>query len=733
MQVSEVADYKGTDEQLGPVGLFIDGDHIASSQLAEILAHIQPLGPLATGRVYGNLSKHSPTLASWSEELLAQHQLAADFSSEFGKNTTAIRMMLDIIGDRPDLAVYVLAVASPDFSLLAQKLRRRGKRVIGLGRDNLPEAVKSAYDRYFPLTELRRENKLYSEQVQLICQTLAELSTAAQPWVPQERFCAALEAQGLDYQRLGFLRFHYLLWALNEQIECREIDQRWHCRLREPASRPGARETKEFDGAARQLVIDRAQYLQKANKGWFPQSLLKNQLELEGFNYQDYGFDSFYRLLQAMHGAIAIRKNHHTGIFECLYKPSILTVELIVLIERSINEQAERNPEKVIFSKQLADLLYANNVDFRSFGFDRLDSLIQRCPNVISFYFNGDRSRKCYRLKEPAKRVPLSQETLVDRQLHEKVQQLVYSLRRPDGYTFVSNMGFALKNVGIDYRQYCHNSLKDFLASIPGLTLDEHSIRVKLDLPPAELREVERGAYSLRPRPLKTGVHRLVVGQQKDLIQRGLAQVLEREHRDSASAAEIFHAVRQLDPLFKLEDLGYSSFSDLLRATGGLRELEPDVWTLYRRPAPQPSPPRELQQLALDSLAHLNQSLEWVSSQELLKEMAQRQPGFTLEEYDLDSVRDLLRRCPQVQWDTMLSGEAIMRLIPLDRALACVAKAVKAADDGSGAAPISAVENYLATGGFDYDDYGFDSVEDLFLALGNAVEIKGGRLRLANG
>ena len=81
----------------------------------------------------------------------------------------------------------------------------------------------------------------------------------------------------------------------------------------------------------------------------------------------------------------------------------------------------------------------------------------------------------------------------------------------------------------------------------------------------------------------------------------------------------------------------------------------------------------------------------------------------------------------------MLSGEAIMRLIPLDKALACVAKAVKAADDGSGAAPISAVENYLATGGFDYDDYGFDSVEDLFLALGNAVEIKGGRLRLANG
>lgn len=153
------------------IGLFIDGDNAHQVHLPEILEHLSKNGRVVVKRVYGDCTESQ--FNRWNE-----------VTREFGleqvhcpnlpkKNSSDLKLCDDIYElayEQPHIIdIYAIMSSDSDFSIIARRLRRLGKYVIGFGYQNTSPVLRSSVDIFVclasPKSIMEKKRKLEYEEV----------------------------------------------------------------------------------------------------------------------------------------------------------------------------------------------------------------------------------------------------------------------------------------------------------------------------------------------------------------------------------------------------------------------------------------------------------------------------------------------------------------------------------------------------------------------------------------
>jgi hypothetical protein len=125
--------------------VLVDGDNVAAAHAARILAEAGRLGRVDIARVYAAANRPSAWLTAPGFRLI--HAGA-------GKNGADLLLCIDAmeLALSETLAVFAVATSDADFTHLAQRLRERGRHVLGLGEAKAPAAFRAACTSFVTLT-----------------------------------------------------------------------------------------------------------------------------------------------------------------------------------------------------------------------------------------------------------------------------------------------------------------------------------------------------------------------------------------------------------------------------------------------------------------------------------------------------------------------------------------------------------------------------------------------------
>jgi hypothetical protein len=114
------------------VALLIDADNLSGDVIEQAVEHLLKL----YGAVHFRRAYSSPQKVIEHTELFRRHSIRPMVNVPTGKNSTDIALAVDAIDlaicERPD--VVVIASSDSDYAPLAQRLREKGCRVLGIGQ-----------------------------------------------------------------------------------------------------------------------------------------------------------------------------------------------------------------------------------------------------------------------------------------------------------------------------------------------------------------------------------------------------------------------------------------------------------------------------------------------------------------------------------------------------------------------------------------------------------------------
>ena len=122
--------------------LLIDADNVSAKYIKPILTELSKYGNITYKRIYGDWTntQHS----SWKDELLKNSITPIQqFSYTQGKNSTDSAMIIDAMDILRDGQVdcFCLVASDGDYSLLAQRIREAGLKVLGYGEGKTPVSL----------------------------------------------------------------------------------------------------------------------------------------------------------------------------------------------------------------------------------------------------------------------------------------------------------------------------------------------------------------------------------------------------------------------------------------------------------------------------------------------------------------------------------------------------------------------------------------------------------------
>ena len=122
--------------------LLIDADNVSARYIKPILTELSKYGNITYKRIYGDWTntQHS----SWKDELLKNSITPIQqFSYTQGKNSTDSAMIIDAMDILRDGQVdcFCLVASDGDYSLLAQRIREAGVKVLGYGEGKTPVSL----------------------------------------------------------------------------------------------------------------------------------------------------------------------------------------------------------------------------------------------------------------------------------------------------------------------------------------------------------------------------------------------------------------------------------------------------------------------------------------------------------------------------------------------------------------------------------------------------------------
>lgn len=121
------------------VAVLIDGDNASFEKMEDIMGFVSRYGDAVVRRIYGDWTRKS--LSAW-KETAREHgfRLVQASSHAPGKNTTDIALVIDAMDILRDgrADCFCLVASDGDYSLLAQRIREAGLKVLGYGGIRLP-------------------------------------------------------------------------------------------------------------------------------------------------------------------------------------------------------------------------------------------------------------------------------------------------------------------------------------------------------------------------------------------------------------------------------------------------------------------------------------------------------------------------------------------------------------------------------------------------------------------
>lgn len=137
------------------IAILIDAENISATYADAIFAEASGLGDIIIRRLYGDVQ--NPTIGPWLKEqsrlgVIPQHQP----KNTVGKNASDIALVIDAMDLMHSGRVdgVVLVSSDSDFTRLAQRLRKQGLAVYGMGEKKTPEAFRMACKRFFIVENL---------------------------------------------------------------------------------------------------------------------------------------------------------------------------------------------------------------------------------------------------------------------------------------------------------------------------------------------------------------------------------------------------------------------------------------------------------------------------------------------------------------------------------------------------------------------------------------------------
>jgi NYN domain len=138
------------------VALLIDADNLSGDVIEQAIAHLlKTFGAIDFRRAYS-----SPQKVIEHTELFRRHAIRPMVNVPTGKNSTDIALAVDAIdlaiSERPD--VVVIGSSDSDYAPLAQRLREKGCRVLGIGQAGKTGGESPlAYDEFIDLAHRKME------------------------------------------------------------------------------------------------------------------------------------------------------------------------------------------------------------------------------------------------------------------------------------------------------------------------------------------------------------------------------------------------------------------------------------------------------------------------------------------------------------------------------------------------------------------------------------------------
>ena len=185
------------------VALLIDADNLSGDVISQAIEHLLK----SHGAIHFRRAYCSPQKVIEHMELFRRHSIRPMVNVPTGKNSTDIALAVDaidlVISERP--AVVVIASSDSDYAPLAQRLREKGCRVIGIGQAGKTGGESPlAYDEFIDLAH--RKARAAPRAGAVSVPTARRVGVAAPapakglraPVAPAEPFAAAPVSQPLS-------------------------------------------------------------------------------------------------------------------------------------------------------------------------------------------------------------------------------------------------------------------------------------------------------------------------------------------------------------------------------------------------------------------------------------------------------------------------------------------------------------------------------------------------------
>jgi len=136
--------------------LLIDGDNISTENLRQIWDQLKTIGELRIKKVFCIKA----TLDSW-EEIHKKYAIQPNWvpNNTPKKNSVDIALVIEAMKlgyERPEIEGFCIVSTDSDYTGLATHLKQRGKYVLGIGKENTPEAFRAACDKFDSIDKLSR-------------------------------------------------------------------------------------------------------------------------------------------------------------------------------------------------------------------------------------------------------------------------------------------------------------------------------------------------------------------------------------------------------------------------------------------------------------------------------------------------------------------------------------------------------------------------------------------------
>lgn len=148
------------------IAFLIDGDNAECSIIHQMLAEAEKHGRVTIRRIYGDWG--TPTMRCW-RKIVEENAFKPiqKFSIGKGKNSTDTALIIDAMDILHENLVdgFCIASSDGDFSGLAQRIREKGKFVIGIGRQHTPKTLVTACDEFIYTEDLKKNQQENSEVI----------------------------------------------------------------------------------------------------------------------------------------------------------------------------------------------------------------------------------------------------------------------------------------------------------------------------------------------------------------------------------------------------------------------------------------------------------------------------------------------------------------------------------------------------------------------------------------